>query len=136
MKKLAFTLFVVLVVALTVWATEIQTFQGTASHNSPLRAEFTTFRDGDVIARVQWTPKNGVNYVLLLKRLADPNDTFSYTHLCDIHTTQTHTPPPPPGDWTCVIPNGPAGFYTAEFRPTNGASVKNVLMTVTAETDE
>ena len=135
MRKLLSALFVVIVLALTGWATEISTFSGSASSNNPFHVAFTTYRDGNVTARAQWVPKNGQEYVLHLKRLADPNDTFSYTHICQVYTAQTNPAPPPPGDWACTIPNGPAGFWTVDFRPTSG-KVSNVVVTVTAETDE
>jgi hypothetical protein len=133
MKRFASVVFVMIVMALTVWATEIQVFTGSASSNNPLHVSLTTLRDGDVSVRAQWVPKSGTSYVLHLKRLADPNDTFSYTHICQVYTEQSNEPPP--GDWTCTIPNGPSGFYTVDFRPTTGKT-NNVVLTVTAETDE
>lgn len=135
MKRLTLTLFTLLVFTLTVWATEITTYSGSATAQHPFHVSFTTLRDGDVTANVQWVPKNGQQYVLHLKRLANPNDTFSYTHICIVDSTQTNPSAPPPGNWTCTEPNGPAGFWTVDFRPTSG-KVSNVLVTVTAETDE
>lgn len=135
MKKTLSILFIVSVLALSVWATEISTFSGSATSNSPFHVAFTTHRDGTVTARAQWVPKNGQEYVLHLKRLADPNDTFSYTHICQVYTAQTNPAPPTAGDWVCTIPDGPAGFYTVDFRPTSG-KVNNVVVTVIAETDE
>lgn len=135
MKKIASALFIVIVFALTVWATEVSTFTGSATGSHPFHVSFTTLRDGDVVARVQWTPKAGNEYTLQLKRLSDPNDTFSYTHICQVYTAQTNPAPPPAGDWTCIIPDGPSGFYTVDFFPEQG-KVNNVLVTVTAETDE
>lgn len=135
MKRVTTALFIIIVFALTVWATEISIVSGSATSNNPFHVAFTTHRDGNVTARAQWVLKNGQEYVLHLKRLADPNDTFSYTHLCQVYTAQTNPVPPPPGDWVCTIPNGPAGFWTVDFRPTSG-KVSNVVVTVTAETDE
>lgn len=135
MRRLSGVLFTMLVFALVVWATEIRTYTGSATFNNPLHVSFTTLRDGNVIARVQWVPKQGTQYALQLKRLADPNDTFSYTHLCQVYTGQTAPMPPPPGDWSCTIINGPAGFYSVDFFPTSGKT-NNVVITVTAETDE
>lgn len=135
MKRLTLALFCLAVFALTVWATEIRTYTGSATNQHPFHVSFTTLRDGDVTVNAQWVPKNGQNHVLHLKRLADPNDTFSYTHLCQVYTEQTNPAPPPPGNWTCSIANGPAGFWTVDFRPTSG-KVGNVVVTVTAETDE
>lgn len=135
MKNLISILFAVTVFALTAWATEISTSSGSATSNNPFHVAFTTHRDGTVTARAQWVPKNGQEYVLHLKRLADPADTFSYTHICQVYTAQTNPFPPPAGDWVCSIPDGPAGFWTVDFRPTSG-KVNNVVVTVTAETDE
>lgn len=135
MKRLISTLFILAVFVLTVWATEIRTYTGSATAQHPFHVSFTTLHDGDVTANAQWVPKNGQAYVLHLKRLADPNDPFSYTHLCQVYTEQTNPAPPPPGNWTCSIADGPAGFWTVDFRPTSG-KVSNVVVTVTAETDE
>lgn len=135
MKRLALTLFTLVVFALTVWATEIRTFSGSATAQHPFHVLITTLRDGDVTANAQWVPKNGQQYVLHLKRLTDPNDPFSYTHICIVDSTQTNPPAPPPGNWTCTEPNGPAGFWTVDFRPTSG-KVGNVVVTTIAETDE
>lgn len=135
MKRLTLTFFTLIVLALTVWATEIRTYTGSGSNQHPFHVAFTTLRDGDVTANVQWVPRNGQEYVLHLKRLADPNDTFSYTHICIVDTTQTNPPAPLPGNWTCTVPSGPAGFWTVDFRPTSGKT-SNILVTVTAETDE
>jgi hypothetical protein len=113
--------------------TETTVHTGSASSNSPLFRSFITNRDGDVHVQVEWTPKSGVDYVLTVKRLANANDPFSYTHICQVYTAQSNEPPP--GDWNCNFINSPTGFWTAEFRPSLGPKVNNVTMTITAETD-
>lgn len=135
MKRLASILFTIIILALVVWATEIRTFTGSATNQHPFHVLITTLRDGTVTANAQWVPKNGQEYVMFLKRLTDPNDPFSYTHICIVDSVQTNPPAPPPGNWTCSIANGPAGFWTVDFRPVSG-KVSNVVVTTTAETDE
>lgn len=127
------TVFCGLIFVLTVWATEVTTYTGSATQNRPLHVALTTLRDGNVSARAQWVPKPGTEYALQVKRLTNPSDPFSYTHICQVHSNQPNVPPP--GDWACTIPNSPAGFHSVDFFPTSGKT-NGVVITVTAETDE
>jgi len=119
------------------WTTETTFYTGTASKSHWFERYFTTNRAGDVTLRITWKPKPGVKYNMELRHLTVPGDLFSYDKWCNVWSDRTSIPPPPPGDWSCTIPNGPTGGqYYIQFRPYAGSGQSvDVLAEVTAETD-
>lgn len=114
--------FVVASVLATSAAASITTsYSGTASWGQPFAISFTTDSVGPVSVNASWVPKKGARYVLTVKHLVDPADTYSYDQICQVYeplngsgSGQTV------GDYTCQFANGNPGFWTAEFRPLSG----------------
>jgi hypothetical protein len=137
MQRLAFIL--VLALALTgvgsVYAMQTNSYSFAATNGNPAVVNFVTNRPGDVMVNAQWTPKNGVRYVLTVKHLTDPADTFSYDHICSVYEPLDGSGSGQAvGDYTCSFVNGPTGYWTVEFRPLSG-KVSSVVLSITAETD-
>lgn len=103
-----------------------ETQSGTASNGQPLTVSFTTDAAGTVTVNAQWQPKGNARYSLSVNHLADPNDPFSTDQACQVYDTQAGSVhyglygSGERGDWTCTIPDGLAGYWTAEFRPLSG----------------
>lgn len=113
------------------------TISGSASNGKPLIYAFTTSAEGPVTVNATWTPKGTSQVRLLVKHLTNPADPMSYDLACLVYVNAAGNIVEDgdigtgvPGNFTCSYESGPAGYWTAEFRPFSG-SIKGAQLTIT-----
>lgn len=114
---------------------------GTASWGNPLTTSFTTSSTGQVSVSAAWVPKPKARYVLTVKHLTNPSDTFSYDQICQAYESQSGafvvegigaTGSYIPGSALCSFAEAPSGFWSVVFAPVSGGKVSATLTMISS----
>lgn len=128
--KRAICLAVMAVLAIVASASaSTATYSGSTSNGQPFDVAFTTSVVGTVTVEAKWQPKGKTRYVLTVKHLVDPSDTFSYDQICQVYEPLDGSGSGQSiGDYTCHFSIGEAGYWTAEFRPLSGKTFVTLVV--------
>jgi len=138
MKKLFICSLIILIILILATsgiasAMETKTYTGSATSSQPFIWDSITNQDGNFVVHVTWLPKKNGNYIFQVFHFTNPEDPYNSRDWRNDCTMSTYYSSPN-GDWVCILPNAPAGYYRVYFKPYNGP-VYDLQFEQTAETD-